>query len=63
MKTPQIICATRCPPSSQVVCQAEAFLTQLLSEDAVLVRKVVDDVLPMAIYPTGCGDDQQLPGT
>jgi len=50
-------------PSSLVIDQAEALAAQLFTGDTVLLLKIVNDVLLVAIHPTGCCYDQQLPRT
>jgi len=49
----------RCETAPLVVRQPQMVALQLLSENAVLRYEVLDDVLLVAIYPSGQGHEQE----
>jgi hypothetical protein len=49
----------RCETATLVILQPQAVALQLLSENAVLFYEVLDDVLLVAIDPSGEGHEQK----
>jgi len=47
----------RCETAALFILQPQAVALQLLSENAVLLYEVLDDVLLVAIYPSGEGHE------
>jgi hypothetical protein len=51
-----------CQASALIVVEQDASLDELLPEDLVFGAQVVDDLLLLAIDPTGEDEEQKLPG-
>jgi len=45
-----------------IIARAEALVAQLLAEDAVLLKEVLDEVALLAVDPGGEGDKEELEG-